>query len=160
MVRSAHAGLEEECQNRLGEDPNDAGSIFKKINKVFEYLPLAAVISNKIFCVSSGIGSNLSTIEEINKIKRPLTINYENQTSKENKIVIDLLWSDPVINSNQGDTRVAPAHPDQRRPRTVPRAGAALLGRPHKELHAEEQPSGDREKPRVRHGRRGKPREH
>lgn len=114
MVQSRNVGLEDECHTRLGEDPNEAGSVFKKINKVFEYLPLAAVISNKIFCVSSGIGSNLSTIEEINKIKRPLTINYENQASRENKIVIDLLWSDPVINSNQGDTRVPAAYPDQR----------------------------------------------
>lgn len=62
----------------------------------------------KVFCVSSGIGSTVGTIEEINKIKRPLVINYESQT-KESKIVLDLLWSDPVLSNAQGDTRVGPA---------------------------------------------------
>ena len=105
--------MSDECANRLSEDPTDPNSIFRKINRVFEYMPLAAIISNKIFCVSSGIGSTLSSLDEISKIKRPLTINYESNT-KEHKIVIDMLWSDPVINSNQSDTRVEMSNIDQR----------------------------------------------
>jgi hypothetical protein len=40
---------------------------------MFEYLPLAAIISdkstqNKVFCVSGGIGSTVNKIEDIEKI--------------------------------------------------------------------------------------------
>jgi hypothetical protein len=46
---------------------------------MFEYLPLAAVISdkatnNKVFCVHGGIGSTALKVEEIEKIKRPVEI--------------------------------------------------------------------------------------
>jgi protein phosphatase len=90
---------------RFEEDINDPNSVFKRINRVFEYLPLAAVVTGKIFCVHSGIGSTLRTIEEIKQIKRPLEINYDGST-KEQKIVLDLLWSDPVLNDSEQTNRV------------------------------------------------------
>jgi len=57
LLRGAHEdirinrayGFAEECQLRLQENPNDPNSVFAKINKVFEYLPLAAVVADKIF---------------------------------------------------------------------------------------------------------------
>lgn len=97
--------MADECEARFNESSADPNSLFQKINRVFEYLPLAATVVNKVFCVSSGVGSTVGTIDEINKIKRPLTINYESQT-RESKIVLDLLWSDPVLSNGQGDTRV------------------------------------------------------
>jgi diadenosine tetraphosphatase ApaH/serine/threonine PP2A family protein phosphatase len=41
----------------LGEDPNEEDSIFARVNKLFEYLPLAAIIEDKIICLHGGIGS-------------------------------------------------------------------------------------------------------
>jgi len=49
-------GFADECRSRLNEDPNDSNSIFNRINQMFEYLPLAAVIDNRILCVHGGIG--------------------------------------------------------------------------------------------------------
>lgn len=72
VQKVVNLGFADECQTRFNEDPNDSNSAFKLINKVFEYLPLAATISGKIFCVSSGVGSTLATLDEINKLKRPL----------------------------------------------------------------------------------------
>lgn len=45
------------------EDINDPNSVFININKVFNVLPLAAVVDEKIFCVHGGIGTNLKTID-------------------------------------------------------------------------------------------------
>jgi len=90
---------------RFEEDINDNNSVFKRINRVFEYLPLAAVVANKIFCVHSGIGGTLKSIDEIKSIKRPLEINYDGST-KEQKIVLDLLWSDPVLNDSENSNRI------------------------------------------------------
>lgn len=71
-----YLGFGQECETRLGEDINDPGSVFQKINDMFDNLPLAAVIvdkltQNKVFCVHGGIGSTVMKIDEIEKIKRP-----------------------------------------------------------------------------------------
>lgn len=50
-------GFSEECASRLGEDPNDDDSVFARVNKLFEWLPLAALVEDKIICLHGGIGS-------------------------------------------------------------------------------------------------------
>ncbi len=59
---NTHLGFGQECARRLEEDINDPNSVFQKINELFEWLPLAAVVhekktGNKMFCVHGGIGS-------------------------------------------------------------------------------------------------------
>jgi protein phosphatase len=54
--------------------------VFAKINEMFDYLPLAAIIidkstQNKVFCVHGGIGSTVNKIEDIEKIQRPIQVN-------------------------------------------------------------------------------------
>jgi len=49
-------GFSEECATRLGEDPNEEDSIFARVNKLFEWLPLAAIVEDKIICLHGGIG--------------------------------------------------------------------------------------------------------
>lgn len=90
-------GLAYECETRLKEDSKAKNSVFNKLNEVFEYLPLGAVLGNKILCVHSGIGTNVNTLDQISKIKRPFTLNHEDQSAIDQKIVFDLLWSDPVL---------------------------------------------------------------
>jgi serine/threonine-protein phosphatase PP1 catalytic subunit len=64
--------------------------IFTQINKTFEYLPIAAIIRNEIFCVHGGLSPNLKSFSQIEAIQRPFK-------SYENDFVADLLWSDPVL---------------------------------------------------------------
>lgn len=61
-------GFAEECSHRLGEDPAEPDSVFNKINDLFDWLPLAAVIEDKIVCLHGGIGSTLVNIEQIEMI--------------------------------------------------------------------------------------------
>jgi protein phosphatase len=49
-------GFLNECQMRINEDPEDEFSIFNKINDVFDWLPLAAIIEEKVICLHGGIG--------------------------------------------------------------------------------------------------------
>lgn len=98
-------GFAEECRLRLKEDPNSPNSIFRKVNQVFEYLPLAGVIAEKIFCVHSGIGESLNSLKEISSIPLPFKIDYTPKTLRD-KIVIDLLWSDPVLSENDKESLV------------------------------------------------------
>lgn len=70
-------GFAEECGNRLGEEPSEPDSVFNKINELFEWLPLAAVIDDKIVCLHGGIGSTLLSLEQIEAIQRPLEVIHE-----------------------------------------------------------------------------------
>lgn len=42
-----YLGFGDECAKRLGEDINDANSVFNKINETFEKMPLAAIVTDK-----------------------------------------------------------------------------------------------------------------
>lgn len=55
---------------------------------LFDWLPIAAVISKRIFCVHGGISPSLNDLEQIEEIQRPLDIPEEG-------LLADLLWSDP-----------------------------------------------------------------
>lgn len=50
-------GFADECIQKLNENINDPKSVFNLINNVFEYLPLAAIVEDEMFCVHSGIGN-------------------------------------------------------------------------------------------------------
>lgn len=90
-------GFADECEERLMDDLESADSAFCAINRLFEWLPLAAIIENKILCVHGGIGSMLNTISDIEALQRPLTIVHE-EPNEEQQLLIDVLWSDPTDN--------------------------------------------------------------
>ena len=92
-------GFGEECASRLGEDINDIGSVFQRFNRLFEYFPLAAVVQERILCIHSGIGNTIRSVEEIENLQRPIEIVHD-PTKREQQIVLDLAWSDPLRDMN------------------------------------------------------------
>jgi hypothetical protein len=55
-------GFKEECRTRSNI------SVYYMINTLFKWLPLAAVIGDKIVCMHGGIGSTLENIKQIEEI--------------------------------------------------------------------------------------------
>lgn len=55
---------------------------------VFNYLPIAAIIEKKIFCIHGGISPDLESLEQIEEMERPMEV-------PETGLLCDLLWSDP-----------------------------------------------------------------
>lgn len=86
-------GLAEECETRLKENCRSENSVFLRLNSLFELLPLAALIDNKVLCVHGGIGSSVNKLTDISSIKRPIQIVQDVQTP-EQQLVLDLLWSE------------------------------------------------------------------
>ena len=82
---STYYGFKKECDTQYGEQ---GSAIWEAFNEAFLYLPLTAVISERIFCVHGGLSQDLSSIEDIEAISRPLTV-------PESGLVCDLLWADP-----------------------------------------------------------------
>ena len=93
-------GFADECAARLGEDPSEPNSVFNRVNELFDYLPLAAVVENKIICLHGGIGSTVTDISQIRSIPRPLEVIHEVST-QEQQLVVDILWSDPTDNDHE-----------------------------------------------------------
>lgn len=88
-------GFAEECIAKFNDNLNDANSIYQQFNRLFEYLPLAALVEEKILCVHGGIGNSLNSLSEIDSLERPIEVSHIPSTPYE-KIVVDLLLSDPV----------------------------------------------------------------
>ena len=62
--------------------------LYEQFNKVFEMLPIVAIVDDAIFCVHGGISPNLTEVSQIEKITRPIK-------SCDDELVADMMWSDP-----------------------------------------------------------------
>lgn len=80
-------GFYDECKRRL---PSISGNhkLWKIFVDVFNTLPIAATINDKIFCIHGGLSPDLTDLKQIENIKRPTDI-------PDNGLLADLLWSDP-----------------------------------------------------------------
>lgn len=84
-------GFAYEVEEKL-KDSEQANIVLTKFYDAFDCLPIAALISDKIFCVHGGLSPELKAVNDILQIKRPTSIPEEG-------ILADLLWSDPNINT-------------------------------------------------------------
>jgi diadenosine tetraphosphatase ApaH/serine/threonine PP2A family protein phosphatase len=57
---------------------------------MFNWLPIAAIIESKIFCVHGGLSPSLESLDDVRHIARP-------QEVPEDGLLCDLVWSDPEI---------------------------------------------------------------
>ncbi|KAA3455443.1 serine/threonine-protein phosphatase BSL3 [Gossypium australe] len=85
-------GFRIECIERMGE--RDGIWAWHRINRLFNWLPLAALIEKKIICMHGGIGRSISHVEQIENLQRPITMEAGSI------VLMDLLWSDPTENDS------------------------------------------------------------
>ena len=79
-------GFFDECKRRYNV------KLWKNFVDLFNCLPIAASIDDKIFIVHGGLSPELKLIENLNKIMRPTDVPEEG-------LICDLLWSDPEDNN-------------------------------------------------------------
>ncbi|KAF9972193.1 serine/threonine protein phosphatase Pzh1 [Actinomortierella ambigua] len=75
-------GFYDECKRR------SSLKMWKAFINVFNCLPLAAIVANKIFCVHGGLSPSLGTMDDIRALRRPTDV-------PDYGLLNDLLWSDP-----------------------------------------------------------------
>ena len=80
-------GFFDECKRRYNV------KLWKSFVDLFNYLPIAASIDDKIFIVHGGLSPELKTVEQIQKIMRPTDVPEEG-------LLCDILWSDPDENAS------------------------------------------------------------
>ena len=75
-------GFYDECKRRYNV------RIWKSFTDLFNWLPVAAIIDEKILCMHGGLSPELKNLQNITDISRPTDI-------PDTGLLCDLLWSDP-----------------------------------------------------------------
>jgi serine/threonine-protein phosphatase 2B catalytic subunit len=63
--------------------------VYEAILKMFDTMPLVAVVNQEYLCMHGGVSPNMRTLEEINKANRFQEVPLEG-------LLCDILWSDPI----------------------------------------------------------------
>jgi serine/threonine-protein phosphatase PP1 catalytic subunit len=94
LLRGNHETAEQADLDFFNEfKPRHMETTWYAIIDVFRWLPIAAVVGYRIFCVHGGISPELKNLSQIAALKRPLDIT-------EVGLLLDLLWSDPAPSGN------------------------------------------------------------
>ncbi|EDO18915.1 hypothetical protein Kpol_1023p86 [Vanderwaltozyma polyspora DSM 70294] len=81
-------GFYDECKRRCNI------KTWKVFIDTFNTLPLAAIVTGKIFCVHGGLSPVLNSMDEIRHVSRPTDV-------PDFGLINDLLWSDPTDSPNE-----------------------------------------------------------
>ena len=90
-------GFYDECKRRYNV------RIWRSFTDLFNYLPVAALIDDKILCMHGGLSPELKNLQNIENISRPTEI-------PDTGLLCDLLWSDPdkeVLEYDENDRGVS-----------------------------------------------------
>jgi serine/threonine-protein phosphatase PP1 catalytic subunit len=88
-------GFYDECKRRFSV------KLWRTFCDLFNCMPFAAIIEEKIFCIHGGPSPELSSLEQISDIGRPADV-------PDQGLLCDFLWSDP---DPDADTMVSPSAP-------------------------------------------------
>lgn len=82
------------CNAACLEDVRRGEKLFETVhNNIFDFLPFAALIADKILVVHGGIGAGNWTLEQLSKISKPITEDdVKNDTTH---MLLNIVWSDP-----------------------------------------------------------------
>lgn len=75
-------GFYDECKRRYNI------KLWKTFTDCFNCLPVCAIIDEKIICMHGGLSPELSNLEQVHRIMRPIEV-------PDTGLLCDLLWSDP-----------------------------------------------------------------
>ena len=76
-------GFYDECRKKYGNS-----NVWKYCTDLFDYMPIGALIDDKILCLHGGLSYSLSKVSEIRSLDRKQEIPQEGP-------ICDIMWSDP-----------------------------------------------------------------
>mmetsp|Transcript_37096 Transcript_37096/g.56918 ORF Transcript_37096/g.56918 Transcript_37096/m.56918 type:complete len:300 (+) Transcript_37096:198-1097(+) len=88
-------GFWDECKRRYN------ARLWKQFINLFNHLPVAAVVGNRVLCMHGGLSPDLKNLNQIAKLNRPSEV-------PDAGILCDLLWSDPAADNSPFTLNVVP----------------------------------------------------
>ena len=76
-------GFFDECVRKYGNS-----NVWKMYTDLFDYLPVTALVAEKIFCLHGGLSPSIETLDQVRSLDRVQEVPHEGP-------MCDLLWSDP-----------------------------------------------------------------
>lgn len=76
-------GFFDECKRRFNI------KMWKTFGDVFNYMPVCALIDDRILCMHGGLSPELTSLDQIRDLQRPVEV-------PDTGLLCDLLWSDPA----------------------------------------------------------------
>jgi serine/threonine-protein phosphatase 4 catalytic subunit len=76
-------GFYDECLRKYG-----SVNVWRYCTEIFDFLPLAAIVNNSVFCVHGGLSPSIETLDQIKTIDRKQEVPHDGP-------MCDLMWSDP-----------------------------------------------------------------
>ncbi|GLA62051.1 serine/threonine-protein phosphatase PP2A catalytic subunit [Aspergillus tubingensis] len=83
-------GFYDECLRKYGN-----ARVWTLFTDLFDYLPLTALIDNRIFCLHGGLSPSIDTLDNVRKLDRVHEPPHDGP-------MCDLLWSDPDVRYGWG----------------------------------------------------------
>ncbi|KAK0416664.1 hypothetical protein QR680_012617 [Steinernema hermaphroditum] len=77
------------------EDDLKGRLLWYKFNEVFKFMPITALVMNKILCMHGGLSPELNSLEDLINIKRPAD-------PFDTVLFADIMWSDPDLEMPNG----------------------------------------------------------
>lgn len=84
---NASYGFKAEIMNNYQDE-----SLWEEFNRLFDYLPIVAIMDTNFFCVHAGISSCLKSFDQLCSIYKPILDDSD-------QLIQDLVWSDPTKES-------------------------------------------------------------
>ena len=82
-VPIASYGFYDECLRKYGN-----ANVWKHFTDTFDYLPMTAVVADRIFCLHGGLSPSIDTLDHARDLDRVQEVPHEGP-------MCDLVWSDP-----------------------------------------------------------------
>eukprot|EP00931_Biecheleriopsis_adriatica_P055384 TRINITY_DN32731_c0_g1_i1.p1 TRINITY_DN32731_c0_g1~~TRINITY_DN32731_c0_g1_i1.p1 ORF type:complete len:679 (+),score=132.65 TRINITY_DN32731_c0_g1_i1:162-2198(+) len=106
-LMNVNYGFHADCTRKFAAQGDD---IWERVNDVFEFLPIAALVEGAILCIHGGIGDSITTLDDLRGIPKPIQVVGEinERTTRRDRMVLDALWSDPTDNDQVLGVHVSP----------------------------------------------------
>lgn len=106
-LMNVNYGFHADCVRKFAHEGED---IWERVNDVFEFLPIAALVEGAILCIHGGIGDSIVSLDDLRGIPKPIQVVGEinASTTSRDRMILDALWSDPTDNDSVLGVHLSP----------------------------------------------------